>query len=372
MPGGPQTHTFMSDLDISNIFSKLNVLGNDSEVQDDDSLSDCESIKFGKFRSKLFSLIANDEDTNAKCSHLDEESEAKIKNLLKDVKWKLQLYPNGYSQEFEKNISLFVNFSQLTGDLAQYSPPVSKRKSSANFVSSKSIEEAFYDKTNRNGLILLIKCPSSLSSPPLDKLNQAELIDEDNDYNFNSKKKKKIQNLYETFVKASFQISIVDSNGKKVDKCQSEKQLFELYGSWGYKEYMSAQDLVAAKEKYLTNNHTTLNLNCKILLFYTITRKISPNYETELIVNTEDLQHKIQLDEAKIEADASNERKHSLTECNTLLYDLRKALKLSSMHDLIIQAPIHVENDFDLEQSQKNKFKQFKVMFFQIKIGFCF
>ena len=364
MPGGPQTHTFMSDLDISNIFSKLNILDNDSEAQDDDSLSDCESIKFGKFRSKLFSLVANDVDTNVKCSHLDEESETKIKNLLKDVKWKLQLYPNGYSQEFEKNLSLFVNFSQLTGDLAQYSPPVSKRKSSsANYVNSKSIEEAFYDKTNRNGFILLIKCPSSLSSSHLDKLNQAELIDED-DYNFSSKKKKKTQNLYETFVKASFQISIVDSNGKKVDKCQSEKQLFELYGSWGYKEYMSAQDLISAKEKYLTNNHTTLNLNCKILLFYTITRKISPNYEMELVVNTEDIPHKIQLNGTKIEADTSNERKHSLTECNTLLYDMRRALKLSDMHDLIIQVPIHVENDFDLGPRQKNKFKQFKVKFF--------
>ena len=147
------------------------------------------------------------------------------------------------------------------------------------------------------GLILLIKSPTSTSSPVASNTNLYECALDDEEIDFEllnvdsssgsssssedrRKARKKLNNMHqmcETFVKASFQISILDSHGHKVDKSQSEKQLFELYGSWGYKEYMSASDLLAFKEKYLTHDCADLSLHCKIVLFYTVTVKTNLN-----------------------------------------------------------------------------------------------
>ena len=55
-----------------------------------------------------------------------------------------------------------------------------------------------------------------------------------------------------------------------------------------------------------------------------------------------------------------------LTECNTLLYDLRRLLKNSEMYDLIIQAPLTLGND-DEEFIDQDKLKQFKVNFIKIQ-----
>ena len=248
---GSQSHTFMNESEISQMLANNKI---------------DQSIKFGKFRSKHFNLLSRKEDKDV----LDSKIENKIENLLKNVQWKLQLYPNGYSTEFEQNLSLFVNFSHLAGELSQFA---SNNKTKSFLNNAKQIEETFYDSDDNFGLILLIKSPTSAlqpangaaaggSSPCQNELN------EDSAYTDSVCEKSQ-----ETFVKASFQISIMDSNGKRVDKCQSEKQLFELFGSWGYKEYMTVKDLTDAKNKYLTHNCSTLNLNCKIVLFYTLTTK---------------------------------------------------------------------------------------------------
>lgn len=270
-----------------------------------DNTDETSAIQLGRFRSKLFKLASNCEDQEPAETSTGTSSQSdmtpEIERLLKDVKWKLQLYPNGYSQEYEQNMSLFVNFSQLSGDLAQFSQPVARKKGGHLNIrdlkvnNSKVIEEKFYDQDPNSGLILLIKSPGALLSNTLDKVNAA--ID-DGDFSAlneaasdlvekSRKRNKKLANLYETFVKASFQISILDANGRKVDKCQSEKQLFELFGSWGYKEYMPARDLVNARDKYLSDDFSTLNLHCKIVLYYTVTVKTKPSYEVDMNVESD-------------------------------------------------------------------------------------
>lgn len=228
MPG-TTSHTFLNDLDISNMFSssltnklKLNEFGDEIEQKSQTDFT--ETVKFGKFRSKLFSLVQT--TTTSIKEDLLKMNKNKIEELLKQVKWKLQLYPNGYSQEYENNLSLFVNFSQLTGELNQFTPNLSKKTSSFNYNlfsnSSKNIEETFYDSNDDIGLILLIKSPPSST---LNALNDQslDLVDDDLDdldmlnhtalLDTKSKKSKRKSNLFETFVKASFQISILDSNG---------------------------------------------------------------------------------------------------------------------------------------------------------------
>jgi len=391
MPGSA-CHTFMSDADIMNIFSTSNLSQNCSSDQSDQSDSAPPAIKFGKLRSKLFSLVSNqDQAAYENCEAHDNAilSKNKIESLLKDVKWKLQLYPNGYNTQYEQNLSLFVNFSQLTDQLAQFSSSSSIKKSSSSSSIVKSIEETFYDSNDNLGLILLIKSPSSLSN--LSDNNQNLEFEEFDDVSMNDLKasRKKHANC-ETFVKASFQIAILDSKGKKVDKCQSEKQLFELFGSWGYKEYMTVKDLFDFKEKYLTNE--CLNLNCKIVLFYTLTSKCYPDLLNENLSACSSTSSSRNSSSSKLTADleatekanlnlaselrkglidesnnSHNQRRDSVEtsasfECNTLLYDLRRLLIKSHMFDLIVQAPIRLEHELAKRSKHSNKplHKQFK------------
>jgi hypothetical protein len=182
---------------------------------------------------------------------------------------------------------------------------------------------------------------------------------------------------------------------------------------------MSVKDLADAKEKYLTNNGTTLNLNCKIVLFYTLTKKSllnSPNEESEhhyhhhnnhhhnhhhhhhhrmalisgptkaLNLNASDhlggdgggnerlflnrkknttatngtlkfKRNKLNTTVLLIDANKiiENDDRRRLTcwsnfeankaiKCNTLLYDMKRLFKHSFMHDLIIRAPVCVDN----------------------------
>ncbi|CAF0730443.1 unnamed protein product [Brachionus calyciflorus] len=383
MPG-TTSHTFLNDYEISSIFGKksklLNEFGEEFDANST-NLSEIETVKFGKFRSKLFSLIQAHKESN-----LDHECmKSKIDGLLKDVKWKLQLYPNGYSQEYENNLSLFVNFSQLTGDLSQFTPGKNKSlNTSTLLVSNKSIEETFYDSNEDYGVILLIKSPPSNYNGDLDEIEEMDIeID---------RKSRKKNNFFETFVKASFQISIFDSNGKKVDKCQSEKQLFELFGSWGYKEYMNASDLIDLKDKYLSNNNTTLNLNCKIILFYTVTTKTSGSslLDIPFIIKNDLLELKNSVSSTCSENSSSssssssvenleqkNEKKEFVEkpknfkkkkasstnhDCNTLVYDLRRLFLKSEMSNLTIQAPFRLcEDDVQNLDVTKSNFKEFKV-----------
>jgi hypothetical protein len=164
-----------------------------------------------------------------------------------------------------------VNFSHLTGELAQFATN-NKVKACQN--NAKQIEETFYDNDDNAGLILLIKSPTSAFDSSMCGASASAATATSNELNEDSiDNNDDAERSQETFVKASFQISIMDSNSKRVDKCQSEKQLFELFGSWGYKEYMTVKDLTDAKDKYLTQNFSNLNLNCKIVLFYTLTTK---------------------------------------------------------------------------------------------------
>jgi hypothetical protein len=382
MPGSA-CHTFMSDADITNIFSAKSRSSQNCTIDQPEvpepTQTQLNTIKFGKFRSKLFSLVSNQDQSDRKCEAHSNEflSKNKIESLLKDVKWKLQLYPNGYNTQYGQNLSLFVNFSQLTDQLAPFSSSLTKKSSTP---SAKLIEETFYDSSDSLGLILLIKSPSSLSN--LSDNNQNLEFEEFDDLSLNDLKtsRKKHANC-ETFVKASFQIAILDSKGKKVDKCQSEKQLFELFGSWGYKEYMNVKDLYDFKEKYLTNE--CLNLNCKIVLFYTLTSKFYPDllkqnlssspsvslpksYSCSKISN--DVQatptanlNLLSLEMSKVLDDSDKPETRDVTvksstslECNSLLYDLRRLLINANMFDLIVQAPIC------LDSKKNNNNKQFK------------
>jgi hypothetical protein len=161
-----------------------------------------------------------------------------------------------------------------------------------------------------------------------------------------------------------------------VDKSQSEKQLFELHGSWGYKEYLTALDLLELKEKYLTQNHTSLNLNCKIVLFYTLTAKNNLNSLTEtqtlppIMLNTGEKCEVRSFNLSNLNTrDSSNELTNGmpklcpLKECNTLLYDLKRLFNQSDMYDLIIKAPVRLDVEIPGEDSYLNnqQFKQFKV-----------
>ena len=286
------SHTFTNNPDIASRFSRPNTTLDHST----------DPLQLGKLKSKLFKLTSNPEETCHEESRRKATSNApdQIETLLNDVKWKLQLYPSGYSQEYEGAMSLFVNFNQLTGDLANFSQPTTRRKSHRSLMdlkanNSKVIEEKFYDQDPDTGLILLVKSPGgSGGGATLDK-TVAESIDagdfrvldslEQQEANDSVGKgcRRELGHLRETFVKASFQISILDHNGRKVDKCQSEKQHFELYGSWGYKEYMLAKDLVSDKEKYLTDDFSTLNLHCKIILYYTVTVRTNASYEIPVV-----------------------------------------------------------------------------------------
>lgn len=332
---GDQLHTFMNDSDLLN-------------------LTNFDSVKLAKFRSKLFSMV----DAGGCCDEDDVEStdnnKKQVNSVLNSVKWKLQLYPNGYSDEFENNLSLFVNFSSLNGQLAQFTTN-RKHNSTMHQNLQTSIEEVLYDSNDTNGLILLIRSPTSSSSS---SSSSDSAIDTDEPSN----EAKQTARKFETFVKASFQISIVDSNGKKVDKCQSEKQLFELFGSWGYKEYMNVKDLVDHRDKYLTNDFTTLNLNCKIVLFYTLTVKtinnkppILPQIETTKQPSTKPTTN-------PKPAVKSSKPKTPLSECNSLLYDLRRLFLNSNMYDLIVQAPYRVTLDTDDDEVTMKQFKVHKLI----------
>ena len=126
--------------------------------------------------------------------------------------------------------------------------------------------------------------------------------------------------------------------------------MFELHGSWGYKEYLTALDLLELKEKYLTQNYTSLNLNCKIVLFYTLTTKNNLNLLTEaqslppIMLNTGKKCEVRSFNLSNLKArDPSNELNNvmpklcPLKECNTLLYDLKRLFNQSDMYDLIIK-----------------------------------
>ena len=162
-----------------------------------------------------------------------------------------------------------------------------------------------------------------------------------------------------------------------MDKSQSEKQLFELHGSWGYKEYLTAMDLLELKEKYLTQEYTSLNLNCKIVLFYTVTVKTNLNKLSEaqvlspIVLNADEkFQNHSLKSLCSTKNDSSNKptniinKLDPLKECNTLLYDLKRLFNQSDMFDLIIKAPIRT---IDIETSSigsyldNQQFKQFKV-----------
>lgn len=383
MCGGATSHTFMNETDISNVFGSPT---NRSANNDDNHHQD--EIKFGKFRSKLFGLSSDlsDDEPMSGDSLLGQNrfcpacyssvtssklikalNKNKIETQLKNVKWKLQLYPNGYNGEYRNNLSLFVNFSQLSDELAQFCSPRSQLSRPAN------IEENFYDTDEQCGLMLLIKSNSK---------QQQQQHNDESSVERSSKKSSSRSNSSDLFVKASFQISILDANGKKVDKCQSEKQLFELHGSWGYKEWMSTRDLLNLKQKYLTGDNS-LKLNCKIILYYTLTCK-----SNNLIENSSELRKHlscVELSDAirqplsqriTTKSEEATRRRSSkllnksldsvydpLKQTNSVLYDMRRLLKQSTMHDLVVQAPCKLDDDGDEGENRAvTKFKAHKLI----------
>lgn len=261
--GSVQNNTFLNELEINEIIEKLT----DTNKSDTDikSLS-FESIKLEKLRSKLFHLHSYEIDSKVfnyfhheKKKRNHQLTQYKIDRLLKDIKWKMQLFPKGYSQKFENHMSLFVNFNELTGRLEKYTPsPNDNLNINTSSPVDNNLETTFYDTYNNMGFNLLIKTPSDLADNYQNKTNDSVISDS----NINSN---------EIFVKASFQINILDENGNKIDKCQSEKKLFELFGSWGYKEYIPND--TESNKHYLTDDCKKLTLNCKILLYYTLTTK---------------------------------------------------------------------------------------------------
>ena len=273
-----------------------------------------EGLKFTKLKTKLFHLYTKPSDNDG-----IPMSKFRVEKLLEEIKWKLQLYPNGYNKELEKNISLFVNFCSLNGELKELSSKLNGTK----------YLDTLYDSDTSSGLILLVDSPNHLSS-------QGDLL------------KKKRNNSNELFVKASFHISIIDSTGRKVDKCQSDKQLFELFGSWGYKEYMSVKELLGSRNTYLTDNSTKLTLHCKIVLYYTLTKKC----KLDCVLEKKEKLHN--LIKPGVLSDAKKINKAPLEESNSLLFDMQRLLKHSTLYDLIVQA------SFNINDPRPESFKQFK------------
>ena len=281
-PAEASSHTFMNDTEIASLFTEATP-----------------AVRLDRLRSKLFSLNCEQEEEEA-------QQERCIEELLRHIKWKLQLYPAGYSSEFGQSLSLFVNLSELTGQLAAFSSPVSKKKSrqpadiaaSLRLNNAKTLEETFYDSSPHTGLLLLVK-PGE-------------------------------HKLHETFVKASFQVSMLDSQGKKVDKCQSERQLFELFGSWGYKEYMSAKDL---QDKCLAHGQTSLDLHCKIALFYTLTARKAGRLEFTAPPPA-----------------PRKRRPQQRAQCNSLLHDLRRLYSSAHLCDLTLRAPVCCDSPGALQE----------------------
>jgi hypothetical protein len=229
--------------------SKNSIFVKENEIDDIvDKLTNSSSLlklKFDKFKSKLFHLHSYEIESNVfnnKQTKSKKLTRSKINQLLKQVKWKLQLYPRGYSQQFDNQMSLFLNFNQLSGSLEKFIP-------NSNVKSTNC--EDLYDNHDNMGFNLLI-APSD--------------VDDTN---------KETSSTNEVFVKASFQISILDSSGNRIDKCQSDKQLFELFGSWGYKEYIPNDSELSKyyQTHFNNNNNGKLILNCKIILYYTLTTK---------------------------------------------------------------------------------------------------
>ncbi len=241
--------------------------------------------------------------------------------------------------------------SSLTGDLAAFSHSNSKKKLPTNLRqnNAKTLEEAFYDHSPHQGLNLLIKSPGH-------KLNTSILAGNLNILD-NNLRSKELNSLSETFVKASFQISILNSDGHKVDKCQSERQLFELFGSWGYKEYMLAKDI---KEQ------TTLHLHCKIILFYSVTNLTRPNLEPNTDHTASSVSHTKSNDsinflpEPLMSKSINKKRstksyKPTLIECNSILHDLRRIYSKCELTDLIIRSPFNLDNTMILKESKAHQ-----------------
>lgn len=158
---------------------------------------------------------------------------------------------------------------------------------------------------------------------------------------------------------------------KKIDTCQSEKQLFELYGSWGYKEYLPVKDLVELKEKYLKHGYRTFHLNCVITLYYTTTSKTYLKYSDDILNMLYMINDKLNVTrKSKLPSKSTvaivNAKKNYLQNLvnftnfdqgsklvpnssmffmmSSLPNDLRKLYKSSDMFDLIIQAPYQLES----------------------------
>jgi hypothetical protein len=172
---------------------------------------------------------------------------------------------------------------------------------------------------------------------------------------------------------------------------------------------MSVRDLADAKEKYLTNNFTTLNLNCKIVLFYTLTKKSllnsidienehqmvlisSPNALNGPSLNDNESLFRKNTNEDKLKSKRTKlnttlfvvDMNHTENEdrfacwpnietskainCNTLLYDIKRLFKHSCMYDLIIRAPAYVDSAAisygsrlaNSNLSNQDEFRQFK------------
>lgn len=314
-----------------------------------------------KFQSQVFRLSL--EDVNDKSQQIDiRKAEEKVEEILKQVKWKLQLYPKGYSAEFNDYLSLFLTFNEISNPL--------KQLADSSFIDinqfNNNSTSDFYD--NQISISLLTQKPTQKNLTPNDSFSKTT----------------RQQQQHETLVKACFQISIIDENGKKIDTCQSEKQLFELYGSWGYKEYLPVRDLIEMTQKYLIDGYRKLHLKCVITLYYITNVKYYPRYSDDMVnlmckimknningfPSTSILKildsKKNLIDNLKQNLDVRVSRNelfnygnmlNSSSTSNSLSNDMSRLYKSSDMFDLIIQAPIHLEGD----SNDTKKLKNFKV-----------
>ena len=281
-----------------------------------------------------------------------------IDYLLKQIKWKLQLYPRGYSDEFSNNLSLFLNFNEISRNLKDFVALKLDNRISLNELYSASSFMPATVNINEIDMILLAKPKFNIGNSVQSK-NQ--LLQK----SFQEKNNK----LTETFVKACFQISIVDDKNKKIDICETEKQLFELYGSWGYKEYLLTNDLIEVKEKYLKNNYKNLHLNCIIKLYYTTTIKFHLNSQfslssecNQLIKSYKNLNRVQSFKTSPRSSDKFLVENFKYDYLNSLKYDLSYLYKTSHMYDLIIQVPFDLcENSNMSDGVVSKKFKSFKV-----------
>jgi hypothetical protein len=242
----------------------------------------------------------------------DASVNSKIEKTLEQLKWRLQLYPNGIGPEANANMSLFLCLSEVEDELKSH------------------VDADWIDLTANTTMNLFDK---------------------------------KTDNNRAMAVRASFQIKIIDSLGKTIDTCRTGKQPFQLNGCWGYKDYLRVSDLAILKEKYKTRS---LRFKCAVTVYYTLNRSSYVGFRPTRVASPPP-----RAPSSKTRLNPIRNRpktpvpSRGLSDQGTtpsLNQDLRHLYRRADMYDLIIQAPKTLNTCQSADACDKVQFKVHKLI----------